>query len=366
MAIPYPKILTRVTVPTGGYAFKFYVSDSAQFDTLVTATVPAGDYFVSGDNQADDFLYALCNAATTQLRLVGGWAATGNVFASVDTSYNIVIQFGTVFTTTHQDVRVDWPNSTGVAAVLGFSTAATDDLTGGDNPSTTSDWVHAVGWFADEDGYLANLPNEDANEVFALQSRALSGVVRSQQLGVMFTSELSLQFLTKAKTFTRNIGYAGTNVYPYEKNVGLESWWREARQGTEFRVYRDGRKLATIAADRGTSTASTTTTLTIGSKTWDTDPQRWAGAILRVPTFTSALDQCYYISSNTATVLTASQATYHGLQLDGAGGSVAVELYDHRYQTYVVDLERMTSFAPEEIPQIDRYNITIPLRRYIA
>ena len=60
MSIPRPKILSVFTVPTGGWNFVVYVSKSSQYDTKLTMTIPAGDYFMSGDNQDDDdFLYQI-------------------------------------------------------------------------------------------------------------------------------------------------------------------------------------------------------------------------------------------------------------------------------------------------------------------
>jgi hypothetical protein len=54
-----PKILTAVTVPTGGWDLKIYFSVAGAYDTDVTVTIPAGTYFLADDGQDDDFIRVL-------------------------------------------------------------------------------------------------------------------------------------------------------------------------------------------------------------------------------------------------------------------------------------------------------------------
>jgi hypothetical protein len=168
--------------------------------------------------------------------------------------------------------------------------------------------------------------------------------------------------LTRAKTFSRGIGYAETPLAPYEKNEGLECWWREAMKGRRFRYYRDGTIGAAAAEYVGAFTASAATTSTDGGKAYDIDPQELAGKVVEyLVTDGNSNRYKVKINSHTATVL-----TFPGDLHNTASGNVAYRVLDHRYETYVVNLESMPSFAPTELPAIDKFDLTIPVYRYVS
>ena len=57
--------------------------------------------------------------------------------------------------------------------------------------------------------------------------------------------------------------------------------------------------------------------------------------------------------------------TAHPSGLNITNNTNTYYLFDHTYQTYVIDFDKTTEFSPEEIPAIDRYNIEVPLLRYV-
>lgn len=369
MAIPRPKILTAVTIPTGGWQFRFYLSDAAQYDTTKTVTLAAGDYFVSGDNQSDDFLFQL--ATQVQAALTGNFAGVDFMADINATTHKVDLKFDQLTDATPplNDTKLAWTEVDGasIAAVLGFDSSADDVLTAEDHPVFTADWQHGYGWYADEDGLLANLFVEDVSEATTLQSRALSGKVKTQRISAsLYSNSLELDWVPRGYMFSNGVGYGAANVQPYERNRGLECWWLDAINGTRFRVYRDGLVDTTKATDGGESTGGTTTTLVDSGKAWDIDPQQFAGRVFHIPTFSAggtAISQRFYVSSHTATTLTVPNAHPSGLQ--PRSNDATYYVFEHPYQTYVVDTSDMSEFAPDEIPAIDRYKIKIPLLRYI-
>lgn len=375
MAYPRPKILTRVTVPTGGWAWDIDISNAAQYDTNLTGTVAAGDYFVSGDNQSDDLLHALQDSIQTE---IDGSAVTGDVCIAIDPdTHKVVWQFfgsGFVDATGDNDVRLNLSSfAENLCAALGHDTSDVAS-TATDNPTFTADWHHAYGWYADEDGQLGELQAEDNSLAWIVQSTSLSGKTKSQYYGERFTNTLRLEQLERdmegrTKVHSQGIGYGAAPVHPYNRNEPLECWWEEARQGIEFRFYEDGRIDTSRAGNTGASSACNTTTLTDASKSWTVEPFRWKGRVIYIAAYSPAVHQCFYIASHTATVLTVANAHPSGDDVDGGTGGAAGGIYflfDHPYQTYVVDLENMTEFAPQPVGRaLDRYSISIPLKRFV-
>jgi hypothetical protein len=366
MTIPRPKILSVITVPTGGWSFKFYYSVSTQYDTNKTATIAAGDYFMGFDAQSDDLLFALETAIEAALA-----SATKNVLIDISpTTHKVKIAFtSTDFAGgVKNNVKLAWTESTaGLCQALGFSNAADDTSTGTDNPHFTADYHHGYGWYADEDGLLNDLLVEDITSPQIVRARAINGGIDSQYIGAWYDNALSLQFLSRAKTFSRQQDYGGSSIYPYERNEGLECWFRQAMLGKRFRVYRNGNIDTTRSNDRGTATSDTTTVVTHSTKSWGTDPQRWAGCLLYKPNFCTdggTTTKAYYISSNTATTLTVANAAPAGCDVLGYV-DLTYHLFDITYQTYVLGLG-VDKFDPKEIPAIDRYNFKVPLSRYVA
>jgi hypothetical protein len=367
MAIDRPKILTAITVPSGGWGLRFTVSDSGSLDTALDATISAGTYYVSWDGQSDDLLYEV--SLQMKAAITAGPGGVRYPFVSLTSDNKVKFWFsGSGFTgAPGQDVEINWSHANtnaNLAAALGFKTSADDQSTGADNPTFTADYAHGYGWYASEDGWLESLLVEDSSVTVAPQAVSYAGRVSTQQLAEQWRNELTLAFLTRAKTYSREVGYGSTPVNPYTRNAALECWWEEAKKGVRFRVYRDGRNDTTAAAEQGTATSDNTTTVTDSNKSLATDPQRYLHALYQGTSEDDA-DVRFRIASHTATVYTAPNAQASGATWD-AGASSVYYLIDQWYETYVVDVSSMREFAPEEIPNIDKYRITIPMLRYVA
>jgi hypothetical protein len=374
MAIPQPKILSAITVPTGGWVFKLYVSRLAEYDTTVTATIAAGTYFLAWDNQSDDFLYAFANTVNAAIDAAHAAFPTDSITCWLDSSYKVNIGFEDTYYQGDpaRGIKLAWTESDGddIAKVLGFDYSADDtnaSASGSNNKTFTADWQHGYGWYANDDGLLRDSLVEDEHEVEAMQSVAHSGLVRTQRIGQRFLNSIQLEFVPRSRMFSQNVGYGTASVYPYEYNQGLECWWILAQQGYRFRFYRDGRHTIASAAVSGTATASNTTTLTDGGRSFDTDPQPYKGRLLWVATYgaNTASPARFYISSHTATVLTAANAHPYSQNLTAGGSTYYV--FDQPYQTYVVDLAKMKTFKPAQTAEaLDVYSIEIPVRRYVS
>src|SRR5690348_6625867 len=131
--IPQPKLLGVVTVPSGGWQFKIYLSNLADYDKTVTVTVPAGDYFVAWDAQSDDFLWKLSNLLNTAIYALGGSFAAGGGRMSFEigaTTHKVKFGFDGAHYTTAQKrkVKLAWTELDGdeIATVLGFDSSADD------------------------------------------------------------------------------------------------------------------------------------------------------------------------------------------------------------------------------------------------
>ena len=322
MPIPRPKILTALTVPTGEWAWDIDLSDAAQYDTNITGTVPAGTYFIAGDNQDDDLLFALQTAIQAEIDTAG---LDGFVASWVNSSHKIVIQFcGDAFgdTAGDNDVRLNFSSwATDLLSALGYDGSSDPSSTATDYPSFTADWHHAYGWYSDQDGQLRNIRAADDNSTFTIQARSISGKVKSQFFGDHYESMMDLQHLERdldgrTKIYSDGKGYGEAPVWPYNRNEPLECWWREARKGTRFRVYEDAYLATASAADTGFSDDAAATTITDSDKSWSVEPYRWPGRIVEIDLFSST-PQRFYIASHTATVITVANAHPSGLNADG-------------------------------------------------
>jgi hypothetical protein len=356
-----PKILTRFTL-SSALTLKLYIDNAGSFDQSVSVTVPAGSYYNAWDGQSDDFLYVLADAIYDALVASGNPiyedpSASGKLFFELTSANKVKISVGII----EADVRIAWTEDDGaaVAAILGFNSAANLDLTTANGWTATGTWQHAYGWYADEDGQMPSLKYVDDESANALQSVAISGHVKTQYLDSRYSNALSLAFLSRDITYSDGVGYATAPVDPAEKNIPLECWWHEARQGIEFRVYRANYQQDTTKAEViGASTSANTTTLTDSGKSFDTDPQAHKGKLLLV-IVQGVPPRRFFVTSHTATVITIPNAL-----LNEAIDADTYAILDHRYRTYVVDIQRMAQFAPVELPNIVRFDITIPLLRY--
>ena len=147
MAIPRPKILTCITVPTGGYTLS--VTHSS---TTTALTIPAGEYFMSQDNQADDFLAVVTKIIKTE---VAGSYGSIIINSWIDfETHKVKFYFensGSV------SITLDWTSGSGnVAKILGFDHSASDSVSG-TSATLTADYQHAYGWYAKEDGQLRDV-----------------------------------------------------------------------------------------------------------------------------------------------------------------------------------------------------------------
>src|SRR3990167_8625070 len=137
MAIPRPKILTAITIPTGGWVFKIYASVATQYDTAVTATIAAGTYYMANDGQSDDFLMELQDKLNTAVA-ASAVGADGHVVFWIDPdNHKVKIGFdGDHYQgATPQDIKLAWTEEDGsdIAKVLGVDDPADDTATAADN-----------------------------------------------------------------------------------------------------------------------------------------------------------------------------------------------------------------------------------------
>ncbi|HJW75192.1 MAG TPA: hypothetical protein VJ787_05925, partial [Thermoleophilia bacterium] len=270
------------------------------------------------------------------------------------------------------EVKLAWTalNGPSIAAVLGFS--ATADLSLAADTDAFSTYRHAYGWYAQEDALLESYSVEDIEDALSYQSLAVSGHTKTHYVNSHYRALLALANVPRGFVFSRGTGYTAAPPNPYERNKGLECWWRAARQGQRFRIYRDGRPRRydgphpdpTPGAGiyQGISTGGSTTSLIDTGRGWAIDPQELVGLLLRILSGANTNVWIgYYITANTANTITIPNAL-HNASL--ASRSYSVQ--EQRYATYVLELDSMPSFAPVEVPGIDRYNLTVPLRRYVA
>lgn len=365
MKAPRPKILTAVTVPTGGWTMKVQITDAVSFDTDVTFDVPAGTYFVAGDNQSDDFLQAFMAAAYTALDACGVGAYNqsnikGKPILHINSDHKVVIEIGD-----GEEMSFDWDDSSeaeSIGKVLGFDVSANANSEG--NP-ITADYPHAYGWYATEDGQLEEYMTEDITEANVLQSVAPSGWIKTTHLANVYMNRLALQYLTEAQTFSDGVAYTEASVDPYTRNQALECWFREAVQGVHFRVYEQARMEDGAQEVRGTATAGTNTTqLEDTTQSYTTDPQEHAGKVLSMYQWTAEGNPMrWYISSHDGDTLTVPNAV-HNTDIDATDSNFRI--YPTRYRTYVLDTNKLRRFEPSEYPRINRYAFRIPLRRYVG
>jgi len=368
---PQPKILSVVTVPTGGWDLTLKITESSSLDTQVDITVPAGDYFMAWDHQDDDFIHELQNQinagiVTASSGFVGG-SITNAVHIWIDSDHYVNVDFDADYFqgSPQQIVSIEW-SGTDIGAVCGFL-SNDNDMT--DNVTFTADVPHAYGWYADFDGAIANDMTHDVSEFKGTQVFTMSGQSKVQKLALQYHNMLDLQYIPESKMWSNDVGYTEAPVYPYARNEPLECWWQEAHQGKRFRVYRDGQIDTTRFADTGAVTSDTTTQLTDSNKSWPASPYRWTGRILYVPDHTKNTDnpQRWYITGGSATTVTVNAvdpATPYDIAQHSA--DQVYYLLEQPYKTYVVDLDQMPEFAPTEHPHINEYSLKIPLRKYVA
>ena len=350
MAIPRPKILTCITVPTGGYTLS--VTHSS---TTTALTIPAGDYFMSQDNQADDFLAVVTKIIQTE---VAGSYGSIIINSWIDfETHKVKFYFensGSV------SITLDWTSGSGnVAKILGFDHSASDSVSG-TSATLTADYQHAYGWYAKEDGQLRDDTVEPIDVPNSPQSISPSGFVKTQHIASRFTFRMVLQFLKRDLTFSRGVSYTEESKYPYERNKGLECWFREAKKGTKFRVYRQGYIATDTASGAVVKTSGAAATITASAATLQIEPQQFKGALVFQNISSGTRYLVNHIVSHTATVLTLSNHYTQGTEYQND----TVYLVDGTYETYVMDLSQTSQYAPTELPNIDRYDFEINMLRY--
>ncbi len=338
------------------------------FDTAVDITIPAGTYYIAADNQTDDLLYQIMSLAYAGLELTSiaeydNGTAAGKPFLGINSDGKVTISIGGGI-----DLRFAWGSLDGatIGAILGFTTSGNLDITSG---TSTANYQSAYAWYAGTEPIGVEHGLEDVSVADAPQAMSTSGATRTTFLDERFRNYLALRAVPQLRMWSGGVGYTGTPRDPYARNVPLECWWEHARTGEPFRVYLDGTfpsasEFASVADLAGTiAAASTTTTLTDSGKSLSTEPQTHAGKVLHVVDFgPDGQDVRFYISSHSATVYTVPNAL-HNTQFDA--NATAYYVLGQRYRTYVVDLNSMREFAPDELPNILEYDITIPLLKYV-
>lgn len=366
MAIPYPKILTAFTLDSA-LTLQLYIG--AAYGTSIEATIAAGTYFVRWDGQSDDFLRELHRACYVALdaSAEAGYNASdilGKPLFSINSDHKVVIA---IKTDAGQKIRFKWSEDNGatVAGILGFDPAVDTDVEPG--LPKTANWQHAYGWYASAAGQFPGDLIEDEETAQAAQARAIGGQTATQYLASVYGNNIPLRFLARLDTYSRGIGYTTAPVHPYERNRGLECLWRAIRDGTRFCFYRDSQIDTALAEEPGVTDVAigTSTTIEVTGKAWGTDPQEHAGKLALIPNWdNNSHAMRYFVSSHDANTITVPNSIHN----TDAGGiaNTAAYLFDQPYQTYVLDLGKMKSFAPKELEAIDLYDIDIPVLRYIA
>ena len=369
MGQPRPAILSVVTVPTGGWVLDIDISVGGSFDTNVEATIAAGDYFM-GPIDSESFLHEMATKLGAAIEAADSGTPTDPVSAYIDDNHKVNIKFhGERFIDASGDnnVRINWAAEDGpsIAAVLGFDASAADSSTSTDEPTFTGDYHHAYGWYADEDGLLAGYQAEDIPTWIGAQVRAISGVGRTHHHGTHYDNAINLAFVPREKMLSGAVDYGDEPIYPYERNKPLQCWWNEAMQGKRFRFYHDYRRdtaSAIFHEAQASSSSSTTLLVSGGNMDEDLEPDRFAGRILRVDSW-NGHTQYWTIDGLTASDrFEVGTAATPATQFDGLEAWV----FNQPYRVYEVDLEKMGRFAWRELPSIDRYDIDIPIRKYVS
>jgi hypothetical protein len=371
MPVERPKILSEIVFPAA-VTIKMYFYNASAYDTPVTAQVPAGTYFMANDNQDDDLIMVLSGVLTTAIRANGGNFAAMYAFGWINSDHKFCLQIANLAAASgNNNIKLAWSESTAsLRTALGVGSSDEVIAAASGSASYTAPYHHAYGWYADEDGYLREKPIVDRVSAQVIQARSLGGIVKTQQMSsLLYDSSLSLYAMTEAKTHSDGTAYGSDPPYPYARNVAFECMWQEMIQGKRFRVYRNHATAADRRDYAGTWSSSTDTTVTATTSTWTVN--QFAGMVFRGVSF-SGFDitgpVVAAILSNTASVLTFHNALINGAVV-GMGYPITPALFaiiDGRYKTYVLDASSGQAWAPEEIPGINRYSVTIPLFRYEA
>jgi hypothetical protein len=371
--IERPKLLSVITIPSGGWLFRVQLSDAGAYDHTANATLAAGDYYLSGDGDSTDLLCELCTKSTAAIRALGAPFASGYVYAWIDTSHKVNLHFvACSAAAAARPIKIVWTASAAnLALALGFDATA-DDVLDATPLTKQADWHHAYGWYCDTDGNLQNKPIVDAISCKSVQARSLGGVVRTQRMSEFLRdSSASLYMLTNAKTFSDGTAYGSTPPYPRSKNEPFECLWYEIAGGKQFRFYRnysaelvrcearavgggDGGGYEIIspvpaAVDQWNSGHVLAESLTL------TDAV--LGANTRTAPFLSIVDD---------TLANGVDPNLPPGLADGFLNAEPVGLLYPCHQTYVLNAADSNTFAPEEIPGIDRFNIDFKMMRYSA
>lgn len=377
-----PKILSAVVLSTDEtWAITLDYGGSPQ---NVSATIPAGRYFVAADGTSDDLIWKMCSLMTTAMRALGGAFANTWVFGFIDANHKVNFIFEPILDT--YPIRFRW-SATGATLRKALGVGANDEtISAGvydDDQQYTAPAQHGFGWYAEEDGQLENKPVFDLPSAKILQERSMGGIVLTQRLSeYLYDSFFRLAFLPEDLTWSDGKSYGEEQTNGKTKNRALEHWFREAMNGTEFRFYRDYRSDLNSGDDRLPNkiqqsldaTSAGVGTITDSTKSWAVN--EFVGHTLHVPyAFQSPGGKpCrWYITANTATQLTLQNqwfsdefTTGESFVSYGTGNGYLGFIEDTRYGVYVLDVTKAPVFSPEEMPGINHFNITVPVLRYVA
>lgn len=370
MSIVRPKILPLVTIPTGGYDINFKISVAASLDTSLTATITAGDYFMAWDGYTDDLVYEIAGAI--QLAITTAGHGTGRrCHCYIDSDHKLNIRFyGSAYVSSvgwENDVEITWATSdTGIVEICG-SDGTTWSSTNTDHPYWTGDYQHGYAWYASEDHVLSDLMPYDSEIARIAQTTALDGTTKTVLWGSRYVNNLSLQNVKHVDMWSNGSAYGESVSYGLERNRGLECWWRLARQGTRFRLYRNDSVLvdAAGAVAAGVNSTTDTDSLRYTSGNWTDD--EWIGMAAlwyRGASTVTGMPGRFRIDDNDNEYILAESSLPGGGTVDESA-SQQFFIKDLRFQTYILNTEEMSQFNPIEVPNIDRYDIEIPLKRYV-
>ena len=380
--IERPKILSAIVVPTGGWAFVIDLSKTTDYDTAVTATLPAGTYYLSDDHSSSDLLDALCKVLTTAIQATGSPFSSSLAYGWLDAAHKVNLAFPGGWGGSATKIKISWSNTNPSLVLALGGPSASGGGTGIDATMTAADttytcpYPHAYGWYADGDGWLKMMPLADIASMQVLQARSLGGLVRSQQISsILYDSNIAIELIPNVNMLSFGNLYGYDPPYPAVRNQPLECLWYDIVGGKQFRIYRNystssARNNGGFTANGGSSSSLTNSAGSI----WTTSQWVGFGALGSVvfPLAYGGGNLSYpaqpAITANTASSLTVgllpgSPDIYNAV----SAGWVFVP---QAYQTYVIDAsekgDTVPKFAPVEVPNLDQFNISIPLMRYVA
>jgi hypothetical protein len=295
------------------------------------------------------------------------------VYAWIDSSHKVNLHFvACSAAAAARPVKIVWTAcAAGLALALGFDATA-DDVLDATPLTKQADWHHAYGWYCDEDGCLTSKPIVDVASAKILQARSLGGVVRTQRMSnYLYDSSAEFYLLTNTKTFSEGTVYGSAPPYPRNRNESFECMWYEIAGGKQFRLYRNYSLTIARCEARATGAAAVGTDEGITPVPAALDQWNNGHAIAESLTLTDAVlgantRTAPWMSIVDDTLAAALDVNVPPGLADGFLNTEPLGLLYPCHQTYVLDVGQSGKFAPEEVPGLDKFNLSFSMMRYVA